>query len=248
LFIAFTQFLHYNVNSGRVFLKRMAIPLIVSIVILILFITNEFITKSNLLLAVFFILFSILSSINNLIFQSSRPRNLPGILAHTGFLIFVLGTMMTFSNSRVISSNTSQFDLGDTKTNAENLLLVKGDTLYMSGFYVVYNQEEQKGNITTYKVDFLKAKRGKYVKTFSLYPSVNRNPRMGDVYNPDTRHFLWTDYYTYISSIGKNPDYIVLKTIENPYINILWSGAVLMIIGFSFAFIRRYRKRSINNT
>ncbi|MGA3014822.1 MAG: cytochrome c biogenesis protein CcsA [Bacteroidales bacterium] len=247
-FIAFTQFLHYNVNSGRVFLKRMAIPLIVGIFILILFAIDEIITKSNLVLAILFILFSILSSIYNLIFQSSRPRNLPAILTHIGFLVFVLGTMMTFSNSRIISSNTSQFDLGDMKTNAENLLLVKGDTLYMSGFYVVYNQEEQKGNITTFKVDFLKAKRGKYVKTFSLYPSVNRNSRMGDVYNPDTRHFLWMDYYAYISSVGINPDYIVLRTIENPYINVLWSGAVLMIIGFSLAFVRRYRKRSINNS
>jgi cytochrome c-type biogenesis protein CcmF len=247
-FIAFTQFLHYNVNSGRVFLKKMAVPFIVSIGILVLLMINEIVTKMNLVLAVLFILFSILSSIYNLIFQSSRPRNLAAILTHIGFLIFVLGTIITFSNSRVISENTSQFDLGDTKSNTENLLLVKGDTLYMKGFYVVYNNDVQAGNITTYSVDFLKMKKGKYIKKFTLYPSVNRNPRMGDVYNPDTRHFLWTDYYTYISSVGSNPDYIVVRTIENPYINVLWAGTIMMITGFLYAFLRRLRKRQINNT
>jgi len=120
----------------------------------------------------------------------------------------------------------------------------------MSGFYVVYNQRSTAGNTTTYAVDFLKTKKGKYMKAFTLYPSVNRNPRMGDVYNPDTRHFIWTDYYTYISSTGTNldSDYIVIKAIRNPYINVLWAGAILMIAGLSYAFFRRMRKRQVNNT
>jgi cytochrome c-type biogenesis protein CcmF len=242
-FIAFTQFLHYNDNSGRVFLKKMAVPLVLSILVLIPFMMTGIITRMNLVPAVFFVLFSILSSLYNFIFQSARPRNPAAILTHCGFLLFVLGTIMTFSNSKTISANTSRFDLGDTKANAENLLLVRGDTLYMSGFYVVYNNSTQAGNTTTYAVDFLKTDKGKYVKTFTLYPSVNRNPRMGDVYNPDTRHFLWKDYYTYISSAGKSPDdYIVVKAIMNPYINVLWAGAILMIAGFSYAFVRRARR------
>jgi cytochrome c-type biogenesis protein CcmF len=249
-FIAFTQFLHYNVNSGRVFLKKMAVPFGLSIVILIPFIMSGIVTRMNLVIVVFFILFSILSSLYNLMFQSTRPRNLAAILTHSGFLFFVLGTIMTFSNSKTISTNTSRFDLGDMKANAENLLLMKGDTLYMSGFYVVYNQSSKAGNTTTYSVDFLKTKNGKYVKAFTLYPSVNRNPSMGDVYNPDTRHFMWTDYYTYVSSTGTNldSDYIVIKAIRNPYINVLWAGAIMMIAGFSYAFFRRLRKRQVNNT
>jgi cytochrome c-type biogenesis protein CcmF len=247
-FIAFTQFLLYNENSGRVFLKKMVVPLGLSVAVLILFMMNGIISRMNLVLAVFFILFAILSTLYNLIFQTSRPRNLAAILTHSGFLFFVLGTILTFSNSKTISTNTSRFDLGDVKSNAENLMLVKGDTLYMSGFYVVYNSESKAGNTTTYAVDFLKTKKGKYVKAFTLYPSVNRNPRMGDVYNPDTRHFLWTDYYTYISSTGIKPDYIVVKAIVNPYINVLWTGAILMIAGFAYAFLRRLKKRQLNNT
>jgi cytochrome c biogenesis factor len=118
----------------------------------------------------------------------------------------------------------------------------------MGGFYVVYNESRKQGNQTEYRIDFLKQKQGTYVKDFSLYPSVNKNPRMGDVYNPDTRHFLWKDYYTYISFVNIQPDYIVVKTIMNPYINVLWVGAILMITGLAYAFIRRIRKRQSSNT
>lgn len=246
-FIAFTQFLYYNVNMGRVFLKKMVVPLLLSIVILFLFTMSGIITKMNLVLVVFFVIFSILASLYNLVFQSSRPRNLAAILTHGGFLLFVLGTIMTFSNSKTISTNTSRFDLGDQKANAENLLLTKGDTLYMGGFFVVYNQSLKVENTTTYLVDFLKPKNGGYVKEFTLFPSVNRNPRMGDVYNPDTRHFLWADYYMYISSTGQNDEYIVIKAIVNPYINVLWGGAILMVAGFSYAFYRRLRKRPVSS-
>ena len=241
-FIAFTQFLNYNVNSGRVFLRKMAIPLVLGIVVLIPFIMNGIVTSMNLILAVFFVLFSILASLFNLIFQTGRPRNIAAILTHSGFLLFLLGTIITFSNSETISSNSSRFDLGDMKANAENLLLTKGDTLYMGGFYVVYRESNTQGNYTTFTVDFLKAKKGKYIREFTLQPSVNSNPRMGNVYNPDTRHFLWKDYYTYVSSVGKEPEYIVIKAIMNPYINVLWAGSILMVSGLAYAFWRRIRK------
>jgi len=247
-FIAFTQFLSYNVNSARTFMKKLAIPVVFSVILLIPFTVSHIVTGINFILTVFFILFAILSSLYNLVFQTARPRNLAAIITHTGFLLFLLGTIITFSNSKTISTNTSRFNLGDTKANAENLLLARGDTLYMGGFYVVYNESRKQGNQTEYRIDFLKQKQGTYVKDFSLYPSVNKNPRMGDVYNPDTRHFLWKDYYTYISFVNIQPDYIVVKTIMNPYINVLWVGAILMITGLAYAFIRRIRKRQSSNT
>lgn len=65
---------------------------------------------------------------------------------------------------------------------------------------------------------------------------------MGAVYNPDTRHFISRDYYTYISAVSKDPDYIVIKTIMNPNINVLWIGCIAMIVGFSVALYRRARR------
>jgi cytochrome c-type biogenesis protein CcmF len=248
-FIAFSQFLVYHENEGKGFFRKMAIPLVLSAAITALFVFPGIVRNTSFVLFLFFIIFSVVSSLYNLVFQTSRPRNTGAIITHSGFALFLLGVLLTFSNSRTISVNTSQFDLGDMKKNAENLMMVRNDTLYMSGYYVAYvDKKTVSGNLTEYRVDFLKRRSGKYIREFSLFPSVNRHPRMGDVYNPDTRHFLWKDYYMYISSVGSHPDYIVIKAIMNPYINILWAGSLIMTGGFAVALFRRLRKRQVSNT
>ncbi len=247
-FIAFTQFLNYNSNNPGEFYKKMVIPFIFSVTAVIPFVTSGLVSRFNFVLFLFFILFSLISSIVNLLFQTARPRNIGAILTHTGFGIFLMGTLLTFSNSQIISSNTSRFDLGDLKTNEENLLMTRNDTLYMNGFFVVYTNKTIKGNLSEYRVDFLQREKGKFKKEFTLYPSVNHNERMGDVYNPDTRHFLTRDYYTYISFVSAFPDYIVIKAIMNPYINILWAGAIIMTIGLIYAFGKRLKREMVRNT
>ena len=139
-------------------------------------------------------------------------------------------------------------DLGDFQANAENLVLTRNDTLYMNGFYVSYVSNKVEGNTTVYKVDFLIREGGKFRREFTLNPSVNVHPRMGAVYNPDTRHLISRDYYTYIATVSKDPDYIVIKAIMNPYINILWLGSIVLIVGFAIAFFRRARHRWRSNS
>ncbi|MBN1198243.1 MAG: hypothetical protein JXA23_02745, partial [Bacteroidales bacterium] len=241
-FIGFSQFLHYQQNSWRSFLRKSSLSGFVALLLTVPFVTSGIVRNETFILFLFFIWFSLVSSLLNLLFRMSTPRNMPAVLTHTGLAVFLLGVLITFSNSRVISSNTSGIDLGDRQSNRENLLLVKGDTLYMGGFYVSYISSEVKVNTTTYRVDFLKRIKGNYTNAFSLFPSVNRHPRMGNVYNPDTRHFLLKDYYTYIATTGKEDEYIVIKTIINPYINVLWLGSLIMIAGFLWSLIRRIRR------
>jgi len=247
-FIAFSQFLTYNANDPGQFLKKLLIPLLSSIVLCTPLVVSGVVTQMNFILLVVFTLFALLSSIYNMLFLATKPRNIGAITTHIGFVIFVLGTVLTFSNSKVISTNTSKFDLGDRQANAENLILMRNDTLYMNGFYVSYVNNKPQGNTTVYQVDFLTKKKGNFKLEFSLHPSVNIHPRMGAVYNPDTRHFLGRDYYTYIASVSKEPDYIVIKAILNPYINVLWLGSIVMTMGFAIAFVRRVRRRWQGNS
>ena len=173
-FIAFSQYLNYNFNNPREFFRKMMIPLGISVAFLVPFILSGIVQELNYILMLFFVLFSIISSIYNLILRTSSPRNIGGIITHTGFAVFLLGTLLTFSNSRTISVNTSSYNLGTDKANAESLLLMHGDTLYMSGFYVTYNNKVTNGNLTEYQIDFMKRKNGDFYKEFSLFPSVNK--------------------------------------------------------------------------
>jgi cytochrome c-type biogenesis protein CcmF len=242
-FIAFGQFLNYDENDPPAFLKRLYIPFLAAAALVIPFVLTGTITQLNFILFLFFILFAIVSVMTNMLFQTSKPRNWGALMTHLGFVLFLLGILVTFSNSKTITRNTSRFDLGSEKSNRENLLLLKGDTLYMSGFYVTYVDSRTNGNLTEYRVDFMKRKKGKYNLEFTLHPSVNVNARMGEVYNPDTRHFIGRDYYTYISSVGADAgtDYIVIRTIMNPFINVLWAGALIMMAGIAWAWVRRFR-------
>ncbi len=247
-FIAFSQFLSYSSNDPGQFLKKLLYPLVTAIVLCIPMVVTGMVTQLNHILVIVFTLFALLSSIYNMLFQVTKPRNIGAIITHIGFVIFVMGCVLTFSNSKVISTNTSEFDLGDQQANAENLVLMRNDTLYMNGFYVSYVNSKPEGNTTVYRVDFLTKQNKTYKLEFSLNPSVNVHPRMGAVYNPDTRHFLGRDYYTYIANVSKEPDYIVIKAIMNPYINILWLGSVVITVGFAIAFTRRARKRWLGNS
>jgi cytochrome c-type biogenesis protein CcmF len=247
-FIAFTQLLNYRENDPGQFLKKMFIPLGAAIIFCIPMIVTGVVTQLNFILLVFFTFFALFSALYNMFFLPIRPKNTAAIITHIGFVIFILGTVITFSNSKVISSNTSQYDLGNQRDNAENLVLMRSDTLFMNGFYVCYVKNSSQVNTTVYQVDFMKKVNGKYVLDFSLHPSVNVHPKMGAVYNPDTKHFPGSDFYTYIAIVSKEPDYIVIKAIMNPYINVLWLGSVIMLAGLGMAFVRRARNRWLGNS
>jgi cytochrome c-type biogenesis protein CcmF len=240
-FIAFAQFLNYDENEPKIFIRKLLVPLGIAVLLCIPFIAGGVVLKFNFILFLFFILFAVVSTFTNLLFKTSKPVNWGAMITHIGFAIFLLGVLITFSNAKTISTNTSGVDLGSEKSNRENLLLMKGDTLYMSGFYVTYVDKQTKGNITDYRVDFLKIKKGVYMRQFTLYPSMNKNNRMGNVFNPDTKHLIGRDYYTYVSAEGSNPDYIVIHAILNPFISVLWIGAIIMITGICWALVRRIR-------
>ena len=243
VFIGFSQFLNYSSNQIKEILKKLIMPAVLALIASIPFVFSGIVTQLVFILFLYFILFGFFAIVVNIFFLTSFPGNVGAVLTHLGFILFLLGTLITFSNSRVISTNTSSHDLGDQKSNDENIMLVKNDTLYMAGFYITYVNNSRLENITSYRVDFLRMKEGKMAKQFSLYPSVNVHPTMGAVYNPATRHYPMMDYYTYIAQVGEKPDYIVIKAIMNPFINVLWAGSLLMVFGLTFSTVRRIRRR-----
>jgi len=73
----------------------------------------------------------------------------------------------------------------------KNVLVFKrGDTL------------ETNPENTFYEVSYVKVSGD----TFTLYPRIQQNPRMGNVVSPDIKHFIGRDLYSHLSAIPLAPD------------------------------------------
>ncbi len=124
-------------------------------------------------------------------------------IAHIGFALVLLGALLSTSKKDIISQNSSGKDissLGEDFSNNDNILLQQKDTLPMGKYYVTYVGKRHEGINVFFDVDyFTKNQDGTYEKAFLLSPKVQTNPKMGNVAEPDTRHFLTFDVYTHVT-------------------------------------------------
>ena len=69
----------------------------------------------------------------------------------------------------------------------------------MAEYFVTYTGKKKEGVNVFYQVDYLTKTGDDYNLSFSLYPRVQTNPRMGNVAEPDTKHFLHKDIYSFVT-------------------------------------------------
>ncbi len=198
--IAISQYLWYGVNEVKVFLRKMLIAAGISVLLTVFIALGDHVSGASLIVLLFSIILASVVSLDFVIHYLKKTSNIGGAITHIGFMLFLLGVVLAFSNSQVISHSISGSDTGKTNDNQENLVLKKGIGQPMGRYMVTYTDAETKGRETFYKVDFVKMKDAGTGKVdFSVYPSLNVNTRMGNVYNPDTKHFIDKDIYTFLS-------------------------------------------------
>lgn len=166
--------------------------------------------KASYLIYLLSSIFLILVSADVTLQLLRKSLNPGGMLAHLGIGIFLAGVMLTFANSSVISHNTSRMSLGDEQTNAENQIMFRGDTVEMGPFLAVYTDREEKVQHVFYTLEFFTRSENGVEKAFTVKPSINRNEKMGYVYNPSTHNMLLKDVYTYISFAQDGPGFFSL--------------------------------------
>lgn len=200
ILISISQYMVYGKTQSRPFWRKISVSIAISLILTVFVSLGDNITRFDHAALLFAMMLVAVVSIEFIIWYFRRTNNIGAALTHAGFAIFMIGVVLAFSNSQIISKNTSGFDLGKDKDNAENLVLFKGVPQPMGRYFVTYTSKETRGKETFYRVDFVRKSDSATGETaFSVFPSVNRNQRMGDVYNPDTRHFIDKDIYTYIS-------------------------------------------------
>ena len=126
-------------------------------------------------------------------------------IAHAGFGLLLVGILISSSKKEVLSINTTGINLPfDPKTKEnplENLTLIKSVKTDMGKYYATYVSNDsvnKTGNIIYFKVNFTDKKTG---ESFDLWPNLIKNTKGVENFsnNPDKRHYLDRDIFTYIS-------------------------------------------------
>ncbi len=200
LVMAISQYLWYGPNDVKKFLRKILIASGIAVLLTVFISWGDNVTGSSRIVLLFSILLASVVSIDFIIHYIKETTNIGGAFTHVGFTLFLLGVVLAFSNSQVISQNTSRMAGSSDNENQDNIILVKGIGKPMGKYMVTYTNSKTKGRETFFQVDFVKMKDAGTGKIdFSLHPSLNVNTRMGNVYNPDTKHFIDKDIYTFLS-------------------------------------------------
>lgn len=206
---AFTQFLKYR-QTGELkkFYILMGLHLAVALGISTgIFFTQDFgkpVYGILMMAALFAVTVNTQYIINMLKFRWSASG---AALSHIGFGLVLIGALLSSVNKNIISQNTSGMNLGDEKTNAENILLEKNQTLRMKEYLVTYKGDTSIPPDVFYKVHYSKVdEQGNVTEDFTLTPNAQINPKMGLIANPDTKHYWDHDVFTHVTSVPNKKD------------------------------------------
>ena len=221
------MYLKYKV-TGKVFLKRLLVPTIAALIISGLILAFGNINYKDhgygYLAAVWLaIVAAVYSAITNASYIwigiKGTMKKAGGAIAHVGFALMLVGILISSSKKEILSYNTSGIFLNfgkESKENpGENLTLVKGIPTKMGDYTVTYAKDSThpKKPLWFYHLKFDRAD-GK--ESFVLTPNafVNYKGNTGLMANPDAKHYLTHDIFTYITSLPdpeKNKDTSAFK-------------------------------------
>lgn len=217
LIMAFGQFLRYKKTNMAEFWKKMSLSAILSVVFGITFSVLLKLKEPMLILLMLTSLFAVIANADYAIrVLKGKSKSNASSIAHIGFGLILLGSLISTGKKEFISRNMSNFDLGKDFPNDENILLSRNDTLRMGDYFVTYRGDSISGINIYYNVDYLQPDAsGKLVKVFGLHPFIQTNPRMGNVSEPSTKHFIHKDIFT-------NVTYAEIKDPKKPQTNDEW--------------------------
>lgn len=129
-----------------------------------------------------------------------------GSVSHIGFGLVLLGILLSSGNRSVLSYNTtgiSPLKADDKENSRENTTLIKGQATDMGDYMVTYTRDTLNPHDRKryFEIDFAR-KDGK--EQFKLYPDVIENNKGGEglTPNPDARHYLTRDIFTYVTFLS----------------------------------------------
>ena len=225
LLTAISQYFKYKQTDKSYFLKKIAVPfglaLVLTILMAIVYPINFIKHGAGFLGAIYLAIFAtIFSAISNGAYiwrvLKGNFKAAGGAIAHTGFAIMILGMLISSGNKKVISDNrktglyipfAEDPDGKHTENPLENLTLIKMVPTQMADYVVTYTGDSsaiKEKNRSFYKLIVQKkdVTTGKVSENFELTPDVYRMKDNNLSSNPDIKHYFFHDVFTYISSLS----------------------------------------------
>jgi cytochrome c-type biogenesis protein CcmF len=223
LLTAITQYLKYKGTTTKYFWKKIWVPTLLSVIAataLLAFGDINYTKKGpgflgSIWLAVACSVYTIIANAAYIwIGVKGKLKLSGGSISHFGFGLVLLGILLSSSKKEVVSYNTSgipvYFGEESKEKTGENLTLVKGIETRMGKYLVTYvdDSAHPKKPLWYYKIKF-RSMDGQ--EEFMLKPNafINYKGNEGLMANPDSRHYLGHDLFTYITSLPdpeKNKD------------------------------------------
>jgi cytochrome c-type biogenesis protein CcmF len=218
------QYFKYRQTDKKYFLQKImwafAAALAVTLIIAIVNPVTYYKQGVGFLAAIYLALFAaIFSVIANAMFiwkiLKGNFKAAGSAIAHIGFTLMIAGILISSGNKEVISDNRKTglfmpFDKDPAARQSEdpleNLTLLRDVPTQMANYTLTYSGDSAGAEKTRtfYKLTVEKKDTGsgKILENFELSPDVYRMKDNTFSSNPDIRHYLFHDVFTYISSIA----------------------------------------------
>ena len=215
LLSGFTQFLRFKKESlGTAWMKlaqRIAMHALLAAAITYLLSFWIQLVQWQYALMLWAGLFTVVGNLEYLLNRKGgHSKALASVLSHVGFGLMLLGIIASGLNQKFISTNPfamrELMDEFQDERFLKNVYLIKGEPLFMNGYWVTYQSDTLIGNRRTYDILFEKIDANRNVlEQFTLHPNVlyERDFEKVASANPDTRHYLLRDIFTHITSLPK---------------------------------------------
>lgn len=207
------QFFRYKKTEIKGLTKSLsmtfAISSLTSVLLWLLFDIKEF----KYILFLFFATFAVVSNLYFMAREMKGGFRFSGAsISHAGFGIMLIGILVSSVNKHIISADPNMgnvFSKAEDNVIARNefIMLDKNNGRQMGEYMVTYKGTKDAKPNRFYQIEYQKKDaKGNVSEAFTLEPYSQDNPKMGFISNPDTRHYLTRDVFTYVSYEEKPGD------------------------------------------
>ncbi|MEO6327942.1 MAG: cytochrome c biogenesis protein CcsA [Ginsengibacter sp.] len=220
---AMSQYLKYRQTGKKYFLRKITWPLVIAagaMALLVIFYSIDYVKQgAGFLVAIYLAFFACIFSVaaNAAYLWSVLKGNLKAggaAISHVGFTLMIAGMLVSSGNKKVISDNSKTglfipFEKDPTGRGTqdpmENLTLLKEVPTQMADYTLTYVSDssaaEKNRTFFTLLVEKKDTSSGKLLENFALRPDVYKMKDNNLSSNPDIKHYLFHDIFTYISSL-----------------------------------------------